>query len=176
MEVYQTLEPLLNDYRRIRLRRPDGSFELSYIDDPVDQMLTRDSLFNISPPRLPDRTVLESTGQFPGPRASSMQAEFDAKAGDFEKEARESLSRMYDFMTTKKRREKWKLSPPRKKKSGLSSSLVREDGEIDDGGGGSTHHDTCRQDKESMSTDKLPHITTLSSPSAFPKGAITECT
>jgi hypothetical protein len=85
-----------------------------------------------------------------------MQAVFDAKAGEFEEEARESLSGMYEFTTTKKRREKWKLSPPRKKKSGHhpTSNLVREDGEIDDGGGaggGGTRHDASRKDKDSMS-------------------------
>lgn len=154
VEVYHSLEPLLNDYRRIRLRRSDGSFELTYIDEIVDEMLTRDSLFSISLPRLPERAVLESTGQLPGPRVSSMQAEFDAKVEEFEQQARESLSGMYEFTATKKRREKWKLSPERKKRH----SSIREDGEIPGGGGTTTAAEkekdtksTTRQDKDSMS-------------------------
>ena len=148
LEVYLSLEPLLNDYRRIRLRRPDGSFELTYIDELVDQMLTRDSLFTISLPRLPDRSVLESTGQLPGPRVSLMQEAFDAKAEDFEREARQSLSGIYDYTTTRKRREKWKVSPTRKRKNSTREDAP-EDGEIharDD-----AKVDTTSHDKESMS-------------------------
>ena len=148
LDVYHSLEPLLNDYRRIRLRRPDGSFELTYIDELVDQMLTRDSLFTISLPRLPDRSVLESTGQLPGPRVSLMQEDFDAKAEDFEREARQSLSGIYDYTTTRKRREKWKVSPTRKRKNSTREDAP-EDGEIharDD-----AKVDTTSHDKESMS-------------------------
>lgn len=118
-EVYQYLEPLLNDYRRIRLRKPDGSFELTCIDDIVDQMLTRDYLFNIALPRLQERSVLETTGQLPGPRVSQMQDEFDAKIDIFRKEAREKLADsglvMYEFSESKRKREKWRLHD---KKSG----------------------------------------------------------
>lgn len=148
LEVYHSLEPLLNDYRRIRLRRPDGSFALTYIDELVDQMLTRDSLFTISLPRLPDRSVLESTGQLPGPRVSLMQEAFVAKAEDFEREARQSLSGIYDYTKTRKRREKWKVSPTRKRKNPTHEDAP-EDGEIharDD-----TKVDTTSHDKESMS-------------------------
>lgn len=130
VEVYTTLEPLLNDYRRIRLRKPDGSFALTYIDEIVDQMLTSDSLFHISLPRLPERPVLENTGQLPGPRVSSMQAAYDARAEEFEEKARESLSDMYEFTAQRKRRrqrEKWKLSAPRKR----HESAHVEDGEIE---------------------------------------------
>lgn len=148
LEVYLSLEPLLNDYRRIRLRRPDGSFELTYIDELVDQMLTRDSLFTISLPRLPDRSVLESTGQLPGPRVSLMQEDFDAKAEDFEREARQSLSGIYDYTTTRKRREKWKVSPTRKRKASTREDAP-EDGEIH--ARDNTKVDTTSHDKESMS-------------------------
>jgi pre-mRNA-splicing factor 38A len=121
-EVYQYLEPLLNDYRRIRLRKPDGSFELTFIDDIIDQMLTRDYLFNIALPRLQERGVLETTGQLAGPRVSQMQDEFDAKIEIFKKEARESLADsgliMYEFSESKRKREKWRLQS---NKNGSSS-------------------------------------------------------
>lgn len=129
VDVYHYLEPLLHDYRRLRIRMPDGSFGLTYIDEIIDQMLTRDSLFNITLPRLPDRSVLEATGQLPGPRVSPMQEAFDARAEEFEREARESLSGMYEFSSSKKRREKWKLSPSRKRRQ-VTPSESDEDGQI----------------------------------------------
>ncbi len=33
VDVYQYLEPLYNDYRKVRLRQRDGSFALSHIDE-----------------------------------------------------------------------------------------------------------------------------------------------
>jgi pre-mRNA-splicing factor 38A len=33
VDVYQYLEPLYNDYRKVRFRQKDGSFTLSHIDE-----------------------------------------------------------------------------------------------------------------------------------------------
>lgn len=55
MEVYQYLEPLYNDYRRIRLRTAEGAFTLTHVDELVDQMLRSDYLFDIALPRVPNR-------------------------------------------------------------------------------------------------------------------------
>ena len=58
MEVYNYLEPLYNDYRKLRLLSQDGSYSLSYLDELVDQMLHQDYLFDIALPRLPQRCTL----------------------------------------------------------------------------------------------------------------------
>lgn len=55
IEVYNYLEPLYNDYRKLRLLSQDGSYSLSYLDEVVDQMLHQDYLFDIALPRLPQR-------------------------------------------------------------------------------------------------------------------------
>lgn len=41
VDVYQYLEPLYNDYRKVRLRQPDGSFALSHIDE-VSKGMSKD--------------------------------------------------------------------------------------------------------------------------------------
>lgn len=56
LEVYQYLEPLYNDNRKVRLRS-ETSFELSHVDELVDDMLRKDYLFDIALPRLPARWV-----------------------------------------------------------------------------------------------------------------------
>lgn len=76
VDVYQFLEPLLNDYRRVRLRLPNGNFVLSHIDELIDEMLRKDYMFNITLPRLPDRKVLTSIGDVE-PRVSILQDEFE---------------------------------------------------------------------------------------------------
>jgi len=148
-DVYRYLEPLLADYRRIRVRNPDGSFGLTHIDEMVDQLLTQEYVFNIAMPRLQARSVLEGTGQLP-PRTSTMQEVFEGKKADMEAEILAQLREegVYDFVDAKKKREKWKL--PRRKGEGKDEGRQgrqgsgkrsrdegdREDGEMVPGGGG----------------------------------------
>ena len=58
LEVYQYLEPLYNDYRKLRLRESDGSFALTHMDEVVDQLLNNEYLFDIALPRIPNRSEL----------------------------------------------------------------------------------------------------------------------
>ena len=55
VDVFNYLEPLLNDYRRVRVRDPSGNFSLCHMDELVDSMLRMDHMFNIALPRLPAR-------------------------------------------------------------------------------------------------------------------------
>ena len=57
LEVYQYLEPLYNDYRKVRLRHADGSFGLTHMDEVVDQLLNNEYLFDIALPRIPNRSA-----------------------------------------------------------------------------------------------------------------------
>lgn len=57
LEVYQYLEPLFNDYRKIRLQNSEGNFVLTHVDELVDEMLRKDFLFDIALPRVPARCV-----------------------------------------------------------------------------------------------------------------------
>lgn len=57
LEVYQYLEPLFNDYRKIRVHLPDGSYHLSHMDEMVDDMLRKDYMFDIALPRIPKRSA-----------------------------------------------------------------------------------------------------------------------
>ena len=143
-DIYLNLEPLLADGRRIRIRKPDGSFGLTYIDEFVDQLLNDEFVFNIALPRLQARTVLEAAGQLP-PRASIMQAEFDLKKAEIEKEILSQLREegVYDFAAKgqRKGREKWKLGKKDKEWVGKRSREdddnkdEYEDGEVQGGGG-----------------------------------------
>jgi pre-mRNA-splicing factor 38A len=161
-DVYRYLEPLLNDYRRIRVRNPDGAFSLAYIDEMIDQLLTQEYVFNIALPRLPARSVLEAAGQLP-PRTSSMQDQFEAKRDEFERDIRAKLRRegMYAYGVETKKREKWKISKDdaKNKKQKVQRDDEIEDGELDDvrkggGGGGSGGGGGGSGGGESMSVEE----------------------
>ncbi|PGH04937.1 pre-mRNA-splicing factor 38A [Blastomyces parvus] len=57
-DIYKTLEPLLVDYRKLKRRTKDG-FALTYIDQFVDDLLTKDRVCGTSLWKLPSRTQLE---------------------------------------------------------------------------------------------------------------------
>ncbi|PWY90837.1 PRP38-domain-containing protein [Aspergillus heteromorphus CBS 117.55] len=57
-EVYKTLEPLLLDYRKLK-RRMRESFTLTYVDQFVDELLTKERVCGTSLWKLPARQLLE---------------------------------------------------------------------------------------------------------------------
>jgi len=94
MEVYEILEPLLKDYRKIRYRSQSkhvhpmsiehlihlcsAGYYLTYMDEFVDQLLNEERVCDIILPRIPKRTVLEENGEL-APRQSSLLDAMEAK-------------------------------------------------------------------------------------------------
>ena len=70
-DVYQYLEPLYNDYRKIAVRGL-GGWELSHMDEFVDSLLTGEVSCDVTLPHLPKRDVLEANGHLP-PRVSALE-------------------------------------------------------------------------------------------------------
>ncbi|KAH9969768.1 PRP38 family-domain-containing protein [Russula dissimulans] len=88
IEVYEILEPLLKDYRKLRYRSQAGYY-LTYMDEFVDQLLNEERVCDIILPRIPKRTVLEENGELV-PRQSSL---LDAMEGRDEEGSRRGHSR-----------------------------------------------------------------------------------
>ncbi|CAK5078097.1 unnamed protein product [Meloidogyne enterolobii] len=63
VEVYKYLEPLYNDYRKLRYMNRMGKFELLYMDDFIDNLMREDHYCDIQLPRLQKRQALEETDQ-----------------------------------------------------------------------------------------------------------------
>ena len=76
-DVYMTLEPLLADYRKLRRRTKDGGYSLTYIDEFIDDLLTKDRVCSTSLRKLPPRSLLEDLGQLEI-RESPLGEELDA--------------------------------------------------------------------------------------------------
>ncbi|KAF8392640.1 hypothetical protein HHK36_022989 [Tetracentron sinense] len=54
-DVYQYLEPLYNDYRKLRQKLADGRFSLTHVDEVIDELLTKDYACDIALPRIKKR-------------------------------------------------------------------------------------------------------------------------
>ena len=76
VDVYNTLEPLLADSRKIRRRTKDGGYSITYIDQFIDDLLIKDRVCGTSLRKLPPRTLLEDLGQLDA-RASPLGEEID---------------------------------------------------------------------------------------------------
>lgn len=74
-EIYQYLEPLLNDYRKLRVRAGDG-YSLTHMDSFIDDLLHKDRVCDIILPRLTSRFVLEQNDELE-PRESFLEDELD---------------------------------------------------------------------------------------------------
>ena len=100
VDVYEVLEPLLKDFRKLRYRHQSkytysiyvsritqlhsAGYYLTYIDEFVDQLLNEERVCDIILPRLPKRTVLEENGEL----ASRQSLLLDAMEGKDEEDTR----------------------------------------------------------------------------------------
>ena len=53
LDCYKYLEPLLNDYRKIRSQKRDGNFELTHMDEFIDSLLHDERVCDVQCPRYP---------------------------------------------------------------------------------------------------------------------------
>jgi pre-mRNA-splicing factor 38A len=85
-DVYRYLDPLYNDYRKIRRRLGDGKFALTHVDQFVDELLTTDNCCDTALPRIQKRWVLEACGTLER-RISVLEDDFEE-----EEEAKEDAA------------------------------------------------------------------------------------
>ncbi|GMT09305.1 hypothetical protein PFISCL1PPCAC_602 [Pristionchus fissidentatus] len=62
-EIYRLLEPLYNDYRKLRWMNKMGKYEMVYMDEFVDALLREERHCDIQLPRLQKREALEDTAE-----------------------------------------------------------------------------------------------------------------
>ncbi|KAF3037463.1 hypothetical protein E8E12_002214 [Didymella heteroderae] len=82
--IYNTLEPLLTDYRKIK-RRLKENFSLTYVDQFIDDLLTKDRICATSLWKLPPRSQLEDLDLLE-PRESPLGDEIDMLDEEDERE------------------------------------------------------------------------------------------
>ncbi|XP_071697781.1 uncharacterized protein [Rutidosis leptorrhynchoides] len=76
IDVYRYLEPLYNDYRKLRQKLSDGRFALTHVDEVIDELLTKDYSCDIALPRIKKRLTIEAIGALE-PRKSALEDDFE---------------------------------------------------------------------------------------------------
>src|SRR5690606_21670683 len=62
VQIWSRLEPLFADYRKLRVIDRMGKFQVTTMDDYIDDLLRQDRLFDVILPRISKRFVLEESG------------------------------------------------------------------------------------------------------------------
>jgi len=75
-EVYKYLEPLYNDYRKMKRLNEDEKYELVHVDEFIDELLREERVLDVQLPRLQKRSVLEENNQVE-PRKSVLDEDID---------------------------------------------------------------------------------------------------
>jgi pre-mRNA-splicing factor 38A len=88
--VYKKLEPLLMDKRKLRKKLHDGSFEITFMDQFVDDLLTKERVLDCILPRLAKRYILEDLGEL-DPRISPLEDELEEEDEEKEEEVVEPV-------------------------------------------------------------------------------------
>ncbi|XP_023746791.1 pre-mRNA-splicing factor 38 [Lactuca sativa] len=76
IDVYRYLEPLYNDYRKLRRKLGDGKYSLTHVDEVIDELLTKDYSCDIALPRIKKRLTIEAIGALE-PRKSALEDDFE---------------------------------------------------------------------------------------------------
>ncbi|TGZ83366.1 PRP38-domain-containing protein [Ascodesmis nigricans] len=85
VDVYTTLEKYLADYRKIKIRG-QGGWRLGYVDDFIDELLTKERVCDVALPRMMTRAMLEDVGELE-PRESMLGSEVESDGDEEEEEA-----------------------------------------------------------------------------------------
>ena len=117
IDCYKYLEPLLNDYRKIRRQKRDGNFELSHMDELIDQLLHDERVCDVQLPRIQKRGVLEENNELE-PRTSVLE-------GDLLEEQEGSSDEEQEQVVEERRREDREKEKDRDRKRRRSRSRDR---------------------------------------------------
>ena len=91
-EIFRTLEPLMGDFRKIRVRGM-GGWRLSYMDEFVDSLLTDERVCDIALPRMMTRAMLEDAEELE-PRESLLGSEVESEGEEDEERGEEEDGKM----------------------------------------------------------------------------------
>ena len=142
IEVYTLLEPLLEDYRKLRWRREDGGYEIVHVDEWVDMLLREERVCDIILPRLTKREVCEGRDGLL-PRISKLETslikaveggeESDASDDSMSDVKRWKLERLKQASRLSALRQKERASQPKEVEEAEYTSQEEEE---EEGGGG----------------------------------------
>ncbi|KAG8201643.1 hypothetical protein JTE90_012710 [Oedothorax gibbosus] len=76
LDCYKYLEPLYNDYRKLRRQDRQGEFKIVHMDEFIDEILHEERLCDVILPRIQKRHILEINNELE-PRISALEDDLD---------------------------------------------------------------------------------------------------
>lgn len=76
LDCYKYLEPLLNDFRKIKMQKRDGVFAITHVDEFIDELLRDERSCDVILPRIQKRVVMEES-ELIQPRVSALEDDLD---------------------------------------------------------------------------------------------------
>ncbi|XP_053285822.1 pre-mRNA-splicing factor 38A isoform X2 [Pleuronectes platessa] len=98
-DCYKYLEPLYNDYRKIKSQNRNGEFELMHVDEFIDELLHEERMCDIILPRLQRRQVLEEAEML-DPRISALEEDLDEVETSDEEDEEEDKQQQQERLQT----------------------------------------------------------------------------
>ncbi|XP_057298917.1 pre-mRNA-splicing factor 38A-like [Hydractinia symbiolongicarpus] len=118
LECYKYLEPLYNDYRKMKRKDKNGVFHVIHMDEFIDEMLREERVCEIMLPRIQKRHVLEELEELE-PRVSALEDDIDDMESDDDDDMKDSPPRKRS--ETPERRRRKSRSPERRRRSRSAS-------------------------------------------------------
>lgn len=81
VEIYKYLEPLYNDFRKMKRLTRDDKYEMIHMDEFIDELLREERVLDVQLPRLQKRNVLEENNQLE-PRQSVLDDDIENESSD----------------------------------------------------------------------------------------------
>ncbi|EDO31507.1 predicted protein, partial [Nematostella vectensis] len=85
LDCYNYLEPLFNDYRKLKRMSQTGVYEVVHMDEFIDDLLREDRVNDIILPRIQARHILEATNTLE-PRRSLLEDDLEDMESEEEEE------------------------------------------------------------------------------------------
>jgi len=116
LDCYKYLEPLYNDYRKMRKKDKvgDNAFTLTHMDEFIDELLHEERSCDIILPRIQKRYLLEDSEQLE-PRISALEDDLNDLESDDEPEMKDDSPRRRSVSPEDRRRRS--RSPDRRRRS-----------------------------------------------------------
>jgi pre-mRNA-splicing factor 38A len=123
VDCYKYLEPLYNDYRKLRRQNRAGHYEIVHMDEFIDELLREERVCDVILPRIQKRPVLEENGDL-DPKVSLLDDDLDEEMPSEDEEEQQHQQQIkkqevvkYSSKPTSDRRRNRSSSPEKHKKS-----------------------------------------------------------
>ncbi|CAF4216186.1 unnamed protein product, partial [Rotaria sp. Silwood2] len=107
VEIYKYLEPLYNDYRKMKYLNHEDKYELLHMDEFIDLLLREERVLDVQLPRLQKRNVLEENNQLE-PRQSVLDEDIDDNETSEESDDEDEKKAKKKETIPEKSKKKWK--------------------------------------------------------------------